>query len=61
MSDALAPQQAPDPDSPPTTAAGRLDALHRAGGIAVPIATVPTHLSGFIRPTTGVYPRSQHR
>ena len=40
MSEGLAPPpKAPEPDTPPTTAAGRLDVLHRAGGIAVPVAT----------------------
>src|SRR5690349_23226575 len=39
MSESLAPTTPPEPDTPPTTVAGRLDLLHRAGGIAVPVAT----------------------
>jgi hypothetical protein len=39
MSESLAPQTPPEPDTPPTTVAARLDLLHRAGGIAVPVAT----------------------
>ena len=39
MSNSMAPTPPPEPDTPPTTAAGRLDVLHRAGGIAVPVAT----------------------
>ena len=40
MSEGLAPTpKPPEPDTPPTTVAGRLDLLHRAGGIAVPVAT----------------------
>ena len=40
MSEGLAPpQKPPEPDTPPTTVAGRLDLLHRAGGISVPVAT----------------------
>jgi len=39
VSEGLAPTTPPEPDTPPTTVAGRLDLLHRAGGIAVPVAT----------------------
>ena len=39
MSESLAPQTPPEPDTPPTTVAARLDLMHRAGGIAVPVAT----------------------
>src|SRR5437773_8830704 len=39
MSESLAPTTPPEPDTPPTTVAGRLDVLHRAGGIAVPVVT----------------------
>src|SRR6188472_782873 len=39
MSESLAPTTPPEPDTPPTTVAGRLDVMHRAGGIAVPVAT----------------------
>ena len=39
MSEPLAPGTPPEPDTPPTTVAGRLEVLHRAGGIAVPVAT----------------------
>src|SRR4051812_48133906 len=39
MSESLAPQTPPEPDTPPTTVASRLDLLHRSGGIAVPVAT----------------------
>src|SRR5881392_21096 len=37
MSESLAPTTPPEPDTPPTTVAGRLDVLHRAGGIAFAI------------------------
>src|SRR4029079_2039253 len=39
MSESLAPQTPPEPDTPPTNVAARRDLLHRAGGIAVPVAT----------------------
>jgi simple sugar transport system permease protein len=39
MSESPAPTTPPEPDTPPTTVAGRLDLLHRAGGISVPVAT----------------------
>ena len=40
MSEGLAPTpKPPEPDTPPTTVAGRLDLLHRAGGISVPVLT----------------------
>ena len=40
MSESLAPQTSPpEPDTPPSTVAGRLDVMHRAGGIAVPVVT----------------------
>jgi ABC-type uncharacterized transport system permease subunit len=39
LSESLAPVTPPEPDTPPTTVAARLDLMHRAGGLAVPVAT----------------------
>ena len=40
MSEGLTPpQKPPESGTPPTTVAGRLDLMQRAGGIAVPLAT----------------------
>ena len=64
MSEGLAPSpKPPEPDTPPTTVAGRLDLLHRAGGISVPVVTavLAFAIGGLVVLATGHNPISTYK
>ena len=64
MSEGLAPTpKPPEPDTPPTTVAGRLDLLHRAGGISVPVVTavLAFAIGGLVVLATGHNPLLAYR
>ena len=64
MSESLTPSPpAPEPDTPPTTLAGRLALYQRAGGIATPVATalLAFAISGLVVLATGHNPILAYR
>jgi general nucleoside transport system permease protein len=64
VSEGLAPTpKPPEPDTPPTTVAGRLDLLHRAGGISVPVVTavLAFAIGGLVVLATGHNPLLAYR